>query len=717
MINTRTAITKPASWAILIGIDEYSQFSSDDNLRGCANDVAIYHHYLEDHLRLEEAKTFAFIARSSENLPRTASPDPPSDRPTKRRVRKAMDKVLKDADSDDLVLFHFSGHGDRRPTLYTEHKPKGSSDELLCLLDGEISDVELGDWLDKMAKRGVVVLATLDCCFAGGATRGEIKHKLPGGLVRCRPHTQPQPAFDRLLPDIATSESIPAAKSRSMRNAMMKESWIYRHRDYTAMAACQPQEQSREVEGDQCVWHGACTINVVSALHDLGARRVAATYSELQGLVEVKLKNDDRILQRPLLLGEGNRMVFQRTILPDDDPRPSAFVLNVLEEYVNIDAGGFASVRIGDRYRLSHPCWSRDRSVTKDTNDDAVALKITKVESMTARGKLELNNSKTDASSQSEVQTGWFADLVFRVNPMVVPIFSDLAETSIDGENEIMQDVQHSWRSFIDATVPITLIFKETYALAKDPSDHAPKTRQRRGKGRPRKRRQRSSYKFSVKLEDGSFVVLDSQHRPLPHFPRLPANSEDVVKHLMQLLRHLRRFDLVDTLWNLRIDQRPRYELTLKELADPGTEEGVISTWRIHMENLEPDRTLYLTILNLTPLYGILQLVPSQEHRGYPVQPNTPYGSELDIKIPDTLREALKVPGTTMSDVFKFCVATEPIDFRFYVQHDLKSTLHVPSKSRTGSIRAIQSTTWWIDSRTITASLSARSQWVAKMRS
>ncbi|OCL10957.1 hypothetical protein AOQ84DRAFT_425652 [Glonium stellatum] len=48
-------------------------------------------------------------------------------------------------------------------------------------MEKDIRDKELGDELDLMAEKGLVVLAILDCCYSGGATRDRRY-----GPIRCR---------------------------------------------------------------------------------------------------------------------------------------------------------------------------------------------------------------------------------------------------------------------------------------------------------------------------------------------------------------------------------------------------------------------------------------------------------------------------------------------------------------------------------------------------
>ncbi|OPG01736.1 hypothetical protein B1R27_35690, partial [Streptomyces sp. GKU 895] len=90
----------------------------------------------------------------------------------------------------DTALFWFSGHGSERVATGTELlvEATGRSQALVCV-DGPLSDKRLGALLDEVAGRGAHVVAVLDCCFSGGATRED---RVPADLTARHAPARPE---------------------------------------------------------------------------------------------------------------------------------------------------------------------------------------------------------------------------------------------------------------------------------------------------------------------------------------------------------------------------------------------------------------------------------------------------------------------------------------------------------------------------------------------
>lgn len=97
---------------------------------------------------------------------------------TLARVREEFVRLARDAGPDDLVVFHYAGHGTSIPDDNGDESasdPGDVMDEALCLYDcgGDmrraLRDDELGQRLDQLRAGQVVVI--LDCCHSGTATR------------------------------------------------------------------------------------------------------------------------------------------------------------------------------------------------------------------------------------------------------------------------------------------------------------------------------------------------------------------------------------------------------------------------------------------------------------------------------------------------------------------------------------------------------------------
>ncbi|MFI6011745.1 caspase domain-containing protein [Streptomyces sp. NPDC051243] len=96
-------------------------------------------------------------------------------------VEDGIRGFLGSAGSGDTALFWFSGHGTQRLATGADLlvEATGWNQALVCA-DGPLPDKRLGVLLDEVAARGVTVVAILDCCYSGGATRDPL---VPAGLT------------------------------------------------------------------------------------------------------------------------------------------------------------------------------------------------------------------------------------------------------------------------------------------------------------------------------------------------------------------------------------------------------------------------------------------------------------------------------------------------------------------------------------------------------
>ncbi|MFJ9843372.1 caspase domain-containing protein [Kitasatospora sp. NPDC101155] len=140
-------------FALLVGINDYSALGRA-SLQGCVNDAAAAEHWLD--------------AKVTEPVVRTLLD-------TDATVRAVTDGIrghLGQAGPQDTALLWFSGHGTEFDATAEQLKVEstGCCQALVCA-DGPLLDKELGALLDEVAARGAHVVAVLDCCFSGGATR------------------------------------------------------------------------------------------------------------------------------------------------------------------------------------------------------------------------------------------------------------------------------------------------------------------------------------------------------------------------------------------------------------------------------------------------------------------------------------------------------------------------------------------------------------------
>jgi|GEM_PF-3549070 len=140
--------------AFLAGVNDYPP-SVAGPLSGCVNDVS------EAGRLLTERTGGAAQVRTVLDREVTVS-----------AVEDGIRSFLGSAGSGDTALFWFSGHGTEQAATGADLliEATGRNQALVCA-DGPLADKRLGALLDEVAARGANVVAVLDCCYSGGASR------------------------------------------------------------------------------------------------------------------------------------------------------------------------------------------------------------------------------------------------------------------------------------------------------------------------------------------------------------------------------------------------------------------------------------------------------------------------------------------------------------------------------------------------------------------
>lgn len=173
-------------YAVLVGIDEYDRQA----LRGAVNDIHAVREFMEG---LVDKPVVLQLLDSAA---------------TRQAVIEGFRDHLGRAGQGDVALFWFAGHGSQQrvPPEFAAIEPSGQLQTLVCVdsrrlrRDGtsvpDLLDKELSLLLTEVAAGGAHVVAVLDCCHAGGATRD-----LPGARISVRsidPPEVPVPAGEYL---------------------------------------------------------------------------------------------------------------------------------------------------------------------------------------------------------------------------------------------------------------------------------------------------------------------------------------------------------------------------------------------------------------------------------------------------------------------------------------------------------------------------------------
>ncbi|KAK4160173.1 putative metacaspase [Cladorrhinum sp. PSN259] len=142
--------------ALLIGINYFGQ---EGELRGCINDTKNLSQYLmENHGYKRE--DMVILTDDQQN---------PVMQPTKHNIIQAMQWLVANAQPNDALFLHFSGHGGQ--TADTDGDEEDGHDEVIYPVDfkqnGHIVDDEIHYYVVKPLQAGVRLTAIFDSCHSG----------------------------------------------------------------------------------------------------------------------------------------------------------------------------------------------------------------------------------------------------------------------------------------------------------------------------------------------------------------------------------------------------------------------------------------------------------------------------------------------------------------------------------------------------------------------
>ena len=162
--------------ALLVGINQYPRSQRFTNLYGCLNDVELQRQLLIHRFGFQDSDICVLID-GSDLLP------------TRNNILTAFEEhLIKQANENDVVVFHFSGHGsqilDDYPLCGTQllNSTFVPADDLPSS-ENVVLDI-MGRSLFLLTSRikSQNITVVLDSCFSGGGTRGNVRIRAINGL-------------------------------------------------------------------------------------------------------------------------------------------------------------------------------------------------------------------------------------------------------------------------------------------------------------------------------------------------------------------------------------------------------------------------------------------------------------------------------------------------------------------------------------------------------
>lgn len=373
-MNTSSSNDTKKMWALLIGIDEYSDVR---DLRGCVNDVEAVRIFLVNQLSVPEEQIRVLTNQEAKRA----------------NILQAFQEFLIDnaaIGQGDQLLFHYSGHGSRmRDTSGLE--PDGYNETLVphdARSAGiyDISDKTLAALLDRLAaSKGDNITVILDSCHSGSGTR---RLETPGTAL-----TRRVPVDERLPPTDLDAEFLADIASRGAGPS----GWASDGITHVLLAGCRDHEESNEYwardDRQSGVWHGALTY---FTLKQLGHMQPGMTYSELHERVAAQV-NAEYPTQMPQCEGDRDRQVFGGERVHRD---PFVRVTQVEGANITLGAGLVHGLRKGTELAIYPP----DVRTRADLPDEPLAtVEVTSVSASTARAQRKNGEAEIPLHARGEI--------------------------------------------------------------------------------------------------------------------------------------------------------------------------------------------------------------------------------------------------------------------------------------------------------------------------
>jgi hypothetical protein len=343
--------------ALLIGIDYYPPGSGSDGahyseLRGCVNDILEVEQLLKS--KLGELAVTRLLAPRPDGAQRDLA-IAPHEVPTYDNIVAAWRRVIEAAGPDDLVYIHYSGHGGRAKTLFSEIKASGVDESLVpCDINQQhhyLRDVEMAVLLQRLVDRDIKTVVVLDSCHSGSFTRGDQARlrTRADGLVDLAPRHG-----DARASAVASFDEL-ARMARKLETDTTGLTWKLAPggrltSPLTVIAACAPTEGAYEYAPDHGTVCGALTYHW---RHALAQVRPGAGVTYRQVFAQVLAGVQSVFLQQtPVLLGEPDRLVFGMDVLAT---RPALQVREVHHDQISLDGGAALHLDVGATLAIVPP--------------------------------------------------------------------------------------------------------------------------------------------------------------------------------------------------------------------------------------------------------------------------------------------------------------------------------------------------------------------------
>ncbi len=327
--------------ALIVGVDKYCNLDKKYELSGCVSDAKLMKSVLTNY--------FGFDDGHIDELHDKAA--------TREGILAAMDALEKRIAKDDIVVFHFSGHGSRR-TSVDQNEGSGKDSTIMPYDSGrhpkpnlDIADLEINAWLQRLAAKTRNISLTFDCCHSGTVTRDAFADK-----------ARAVPDDTRSVEDMGVDvSSLPKIERSSLRSSGGSR-WLQLADSYVVMSGCRDNEYSHEFtqdSGDEQIRHGALTYFLTNALT---RAKPGTTYRDVFEIAHQGV-NSKYASQNPQIEGAMDRELFGTSTI---EPLHFIPVGGVDGDTVTIDGGAAHGLHPGSTWSV-YPPGTKETKKTEPT--------------------------------------------------------------------------------------------------------------------------------------------------------------------------------------------------------------------------------------------------------------------------------------------------------------------------------------------------------------
>ncbi|KAK3377720.1 caspase domain-containing protein [Podospora didyma] len=386
--------------AVLIGIDRYNSLFVED-LLGCSEDVRLVEDYL---ITLANISNITKLTAPAAPGPHGSSEDPP---PTLKNVVSVLEKLAMDAQENDFIYIHYSGHGARLPTLFPSLKNGNLEDEVLVLVHesgqkvDSLRDVELAFLLNSITEKGAIVTIVLDCCHSAGAIRAGARSR---GLNQIPPDALV--ARDPLHPESALQRSWKMQRRGSLRAASVMNHWMTASMGVEFLAACLSNQTAQEIQPENKTPRGLLTECLLDVLGGTSQHLDRGLTCEMvYNLVSRKVTahKDSKRKQDVVFGGQRSRAFFGVGRIS----QAAVTITNITpqsngEVYVELSAGYAHAVEKGDEFAF----YPQDQTFTDitDYHSQLDVCKVTSVGDFVSQALVDVHGAADDTQGGSSLR-------------------------------------------------------------------------------------------------------------------------------------------------------------------------------------------------------------------------------------------------------------------------------------------------------------------------